>query len=446
MHNLYKVLPPKLELYIKNLMESEVNSYLIKGAFWVISSTIISKALVVFASLITARILGQTVYGEFAIIRSTINMFTAFTGLGIALTATKYISEFRLQDREKVARIIALSNFIVIVSGLFILTLFIFFAPIISQRIIHASRLVNEIRLGSFILFFTALNTLQIGILSGFQGFKIIARNNLLAGFLGFFIQITFCYFWRLNGSIIGLGSSFLILSLFNFLSIRKIEYNYRISVFSVSIFKELPILWRFSLPTFLTGIVVETTIWIGNTILVDQPNGFNEMAIFDISNQWRIVIVFIPSILAQLTLPLLSANVGDKNQYSSIFFKNLKINTGISLFVGVCFSLFSPLILRLYGDSYAGSQLVLIILVISTILTSINSLVWQITVSNGDMWLNLSINILWGIILIISSYLFSKFSALNSLNMAYSYLIAYLAQSGLLFIYFKYYQNLIKF
>lgn len=446
MHNLYKVLPPKLELYIRNLMESDVNSYLIKGAFWVISSTIISKALVVFASLFTARILGQTVYGEFAIIRSTINMFTAFTGLGIALTATKYISEFRLKDEEKVSRIIALSNFIVIVSGFFILVLFVFFAPSISQKIIHAPRLVNEIRLGSFILFFTALNTLQIGILSGFQSFKAIAKNNLLAGVLGFLMQIIFCYIWKLNGSIVGLGSSLLILSLFNFLSIKKIQSDNILPFFSFSIFKELPILWRFSLPTFLTGIVVETTIWIGNTILVSQPNGFNEIAIFDVSNQWRIVIVFIPSILAQLTLPLLSANIGNKNQYSSIFFKNLKINTAISLFVGICFSLFSPLILRLYGDSYVGSQLVLIILIISTILTSINSLVWQITVSNGDMWLNLVINIFWGITLIISSYLFSKLLVLNSLNMALSYLIAYSVQSCLLFMYFKYYQKLIKF
>ncbi|WP_394993447.1 oligosaccharide flippase family protein [Emticicia sp.] len=446
MQTLYNILPHKFEIYLKKLMSSEINSYLIKGAFWVISSTIISKLLVILASLVNSRLLGQTIYGEFAIIRSTINMFTAYTGLGIALTSTKYISEYRKKNKEKTARIIALSNVIVFFSGLFFVCVIIVFAPIICQKMLKAPSLIEEIRLGSFIMFFTGLNALQLGILSGFQCFKIIAKNSLWAGFFAFFAQIYGCYFWGLDGSIVGLGTGFLILWLFNFFSIRKITRNqYYISFFSKSIFKELPILWQFSMPTFLTAIVVESTIWAGNAILVSQPNGFNEMAIFDISNQWRIAIVFIPSILSQLTLPLLSSNVDDEKTYSSIFFKNLKINTIISITIGIVFAAFSPLILKLYGESYVSTKFVLILLVVSTVLTSINSLIWQITVSNGDMWLNFIINVFWGSVLIVSAYLFSKYLVLNALNMAFSYLIAYCVQTGLLFIYFKYYQKLIK-
>jgi O-antigen/teichoic acid export membrane protein len=69
------------------------------------------------ASIIAARVLGRTVFGEFGMIQSTLNMFMTFANLGVGLTATKYVAEFRKTDPQRAGRIIAMSTAMAAVLG-----------------------------------------------------------------------------------------------------------------------------------------------------------------------------------------------------------------------------------------------------------------------------------------------------------------------------------------
>ena len=51
--------------------------------------------------------------------------------------------------------------------------------------------------------------------------------------------------------------------------------------------FKEIKILWDFSFPAFLAGLMdFAPVVWYANYVLVNQPSGYLQMANFDIASQ----------------------------------------------------------------------------------------------------------------------------------------------------------------
>ena len=61
-------------------------------------------------NLILANLLGRTAFGEYAIIYASVLTVVAISTLGIGSSATKYVAEFRLVDKERTARILGLCS------------------------------------------------------------------------------------------------------------------------------------------------------------------------------------------------------------------------------------------------------------------------------------------------------------------------------------------------
>ena len=87
------------------------------AAFWSIAGAVVSRGCVLLASIACARLLGKTGFGELGMIQSTVGVFGIFAGLGLGLTATKFVSEFRDSDPERVGQILGLSSVTAAVSG-----------------------------------------------------------------------------------------------------------------------------------------------------------------------------------------------------------------------------------------------------------------------------------------------------------------------------------------
>ena len=96
----YTCCPPAFRALWHRIEASDIGYRLARGGFWLLCGTVVSKALWLLASILVARMLGKETFGEFGIIRSTVEMFGVFAGFGLGLTATKYIAEFRRTDPE----------------------------------------------------------------------------------------------------------------------------------------------------------------------------------------------------------------------------------------------------------------------------------------------------------------------------------------------------------
>jgi O-antigen/teichoic acid export membrane protein len=411
--------------FLNKLLHSEINRKIATGAFWSLSGTIISKGLLLLSSIIVARILGAEVYGQAGIIRSTVNMFTAFAGMGIGITATKYIAELKGSNTTKVLKIVRLSNRITILTGLILAIFIILFAQQIGYQI-NAPHLKQDIQLGALILFFNTLNGVQLGILAGFEDFKSIAKNNLWSGAISFFAQIIFAYIWGLTGTIIGIGTNFFALWILNKYSVDKHIKPFGYLPKGETILSEISILWKFSLPAVLSGIMVGPVIWVCNVFLVNQPNGYAQMALFDAANQWRITILFIPGALSQIILPMLSSSAKNMTQHKIIFLKNIKLNTLISVLFFILIVLIYPIITKMYGAGFEKLYLPLITLAFSTVFISINNVIGQYFASKEKLWTGFLFNIIWGTILILISFLTIHIYNLGALGLAISFCLAY--------------------
>ena len=123
-------------------------------------------------------------------------------GLGLGVTATKYVAELRTRDPARAGRIIALGCAVAIAAGGLLALGLVAYAPLLAAKTLNAPALAGELRIASVVLFFNAINGAQTGALSGFEAFRSIARINLARGLVTFPITVGFVLLWRLPGAV----------------------------------------------------------------------------------------------------------------------------------------------------------------------------------------------------------------------------------------------------
>jgi len=190
---------------------------------------------------------------------------------------------------------------------------------------------------------------------------------------------------------------------------------------------RELPVLWKFSLPALLSGALVAPVYWICSAILVNRPNGYAEMGVFNAANQWYGALLFLPVTLGTSLLPLLSDRFGDGDKKGSagVLGFMLRLNAIIVLPVVLGMSLFSPYIMRMYGPAYGHAWPMLIVVMVTAGLFAILMPVGDVIAASGKMWLGCIMNAGWAVVFISSTYLFVG-RGLGSLGLASARLIAY--------------------
>lgn len=423
--NLDSILPRGAANMIARIRKTEIGNRMMSGAFWALSGTAVSQGLMLITSIVVARLIGKADYGALGMIRSTVGMFTVFAGFGLGLTSTKFVAELRKTDPDRTGRIIGLTTLFAVGSGLLITALVLIFGGTIAEKTINAPHLATEIRLSTMIMFFGAVNGSQAGILAGFEAFKAIAKNNFIAGICCFPVQIGLTMFMGLDGAVIGLGINLLFLWVLHGFTVRKEARKNGIQISYSGSLIEWPILYKFSLPSVLSGLLVSPVLWTCNAMLVNQPHGFEEMAVFDAANQWRSAILFIPANLSQIALPLLAGSAENKKVFTKILKYNILIVFVISSIVALAVGLFSPVIMSLYGKGFSGHHLVLVILSISTVLFAVGDIFGKAIAGKGKMWLGFGLNIFWAFVIISATYLLVR-RGYGATGLALANIIAY--------------------
>ena len=151
---------------------------------------------------------------------------------------------------------------------------------------------------------------------------------------------------------------------------------------------------------------------------------------------------MFIPAALAQVALPLLASNIHNQSEYKKIFNKNLKINIYLGLFLVMVFVIISPVIVNFYGERYHDALWPIIIMFITTGLISINNVIGQAIASQGKMWLGFYANLMWAIILTVSTHFLVEKEALGAIGLSLAHLISYFCHAIIQFLYIRRYLN----
>jgi O-antigen/teichoic acid export membrane protein len=365
-------------------------------------------------------------------------MLGIFAGLGLGLTATKYVAEFRTRDPERAGRIIALGCAVAIVSGGLVTLGLLAYGPLLAAKTLNAPELTDELRIGSVLLFLNALNGAQTGALAGFEAFRVIARINIVRGLIAFPVTVVAVLLWHLPGAVWALVVIAAVACFLSQVSLRRQCTAYGIQTRLRSGWAERRVLWTFSAPALLSGALVGPAIWAANTMLVNQPGGYAEMGVFSAATQWRSAIGFIPGVLAQFALPLLSNLNGerDASRYGKALRLNLILTAAAAIVIALPVALGAPQIMRLYGHGFQQGWLVLVLSSATAVLICINNVVGMAILSAGSVWVGFSFNLMWAAVLLAGCYRFIPTN--HAVGLAGSMLGAYLAHTAWQAIYMR--------
>ena len=169
---------------------------------------------------------------------------------------------------------------------------------------------------------------------------------------------------------------------------------------------------------------MVAPVFWLARTMLVNSSS-FEELAVYEAADQWKIIILFIPGALSQVVLPVLSSLLGESvNRYKRVLLYNVAINALVATILALGVSLFSKQIMSFYGKDYQDVW-PLILLAISTIPTAISAVVGLSISSRAKMWVGFLFNLIWGLCVILFNYIFLN-NGMGAAGLSLAILCAY--------------------
>lgn len=409
---------------------SDLAFRLARGAFWSLAGSVLSRALTLAASVVTARVLGRQGFGELGVLNSTLLTFQAFAGLGLGLTATKYVAELRTTDPARAGRILALSTVLSAATGLAATALLWGFAPWLARHTIHAPELEWPLRIAACGLVFATLGGAQSGALAGFEAFRTATWLNVATGLIGVPVAVAGVWFWGLEGAV---WSTVVVAGLqwaLTHVAVRREARRHGIRLGLRGWWGEQRILWTFSLPALAQGVMVTPVSWAAAAILVNQPGGYDEMGAFNAANQWYGLVLFLPTALGGPLLPVLAERVGHGDAVGArkVLLAAIGLNAAVVTPIIVVGGLASPWIMGWYGPGFATAWPVMVAVLVTAGVVAATNPVGSVLAASSRLWLGFLMNAGWALVFLLATVLLVRWGALG---VATARLVGYLVHAA---------------
>ncbi len=400
---------------IKSLFHGDsIQAKISKGIAWTFFGTMISKVFLLIVFIIIARIITVEEYGQVGILRNAILTFSMLSVASFGITVTRYMAIYKDRDLKKTNRILTLTRSLVTIISFFIAMGIYVFSEEISIYLLNNIELNEQVKVLSIAVFFTSLNGYQNGALAGLEKFKEISFINVINGLLSFPILLAGAYYWQVAGIVVALALiSFLLWSLsFYYLHFSMKEANLHLDFSELK--KELKLLYEFSLPAFLSGIMLTPAYFIMNSMLAHQPNGYIELGIFNAAFFFTMISKTFIQIIGQVLYPYAMKEFGKENRGFE-YFNNITPWI-IGIVVNLPLILFPKAISMLYGNKYANEEfyISLIFIAFSNIVVAHRQGIGRNFAAANLMWWSVLSNSFWATISIVFAYVLIEYGSVG--------------------------------
>ncbi|KAA2239195.1 oligosaccharide flippase family protein [Chitinophaga agrisoli] len=400
------LMPKRLRAVVKDNLKSNLAKKISQGVFWTFFSTVVFRGIVFLTSICVARILNRGGFGEFGMVRSTVDMFVAFAGFGLGLTTTRFVAQYKATDKIKTGRIIRLSSYVSWTVGSIVGLALMGSAQLLADKSLHAPDLANDLRFGAVAILFYSINGAQNGTLAGFEAFKSVARMNMIAGVVNFPISLVLAWKLGVQGAVIGLATNAVMIAIVGFFEVRKVAARFDINVNEPGALKESKILTSFSLPAVISNMLVVPVTWCCNAMLVKQPDGFKELGVYNAGLNMMIMVNVVNNMLGQVLLPYAVQNFQTRNRKFEML--NNMMPWAIGIMMAMPFMFIPEIGDLLFGKSFSGSELhaTIMIIMISTIILAHRQGITRNFAAGSYMWWSMLSNATWGLAALIVMFL----------------------------------------
>ena len=362
------------------------------GISWNVIGAILNNGANFLTNIAIANLLGREIFGAYGMIQSTLTTFVGIAQAAGGITATKYVAEFRSSDKEKTGRVLGLCTATTATTGAVATLLVLLCAPWLASTTLKASFLAKPMQIASAVVFFTVMNAYQMGALAGLESYREWAIVNGLQGP----IQLGVCSFsawrWGLQGAVVGLlATSAIRWSILHVALVREANRQGIVLRYS-GIWQERSILIKFALPAAISGLSAAPAMWLANTFLVRQANGYSQMALFSAALNLKNVVMFLPLLLNNVGFSLLNNHRGKESElrYRKVFWTTVCSVAGAALAGAAFFGVFGRHVLRLYGKNFPEAYPALLVLLTCAVVESVAMAVYLIIGAEEKMWFSL--------------------------------------------------------
>jgi len=410
---------------IENVLSNNTLKFrLATGTIWNFIATIFNQGSIFASNLIIARIIGKHDYGEYSIVISTITMFTVLLQLSMGYTATKFIAEFRSVNKPKTERILGLCFVVTLFAAVTGTIIMILCSNLLATHALKAPHLTGVLMVGAGHLFFSTINGFQVGVFSGLEGYKRLAQAAVFSGIITV-IGIALAAWWlQLYGALIGLSTTALLRCWFHNIWLRKELHENQLTISYKNYRQEINIISKFAIPAAISGYVTIPSMWLGNTFLIRQIDGFEQMALYNAALSIRLCVMFIPMVANNVCMSILNNHRGrrDSSMYWKTFRVNLVINIFAIIFIGSILLYIGPELFKIFGNDFKDAFPVLKLLLVAALLEGTAMTVYQIVQSQGIIWQSLFlIAIPYCLFFVITAYYFTGSHGSIGLALAYA-------------------------
>lgn len=386
-----------------------VRRRLIKGAALNFIAVAFNQGSTLITNIFVARTIMQQGFGEYSIVTSTLLTMAALSQLATGYTASKYIAEFRTSDPGRAGRIMgACAQVSVAMAGLGAILLVVM-APWLAGPMLHAPHLAPALVIGAGFLFFSCVNGYQTGALVGLEAYVSLVKAGVASGLVATAVTSLGAWWGGLNGAIVGLSVSAIIRCGIHYIFVRVETSRHGVEPrYAGSLKQERAAILQFALPAAIAGYYTQPMIWLANTFLVRESNGFEQMALYAAANNLRILVLFLPNVINTVGQSILNneKSKGDSNNYKRMFQSNALEIFVITVGGAIVMAVAGRPVLGLFGRSFRDGYVLLWFLLASSVCEGTTIGLYQYIQSRAKVWWSLFyITVPTEIVLVASAY-----------------------------------------
>ncbi len=395
---------------------TSVTSRFRRAAAWSLLGALVSRGALLVGTLACARMLGPAGLGEFGTVQSTAALLGVLAGLGLATTAARFVSQLRITNPARCVASVRIALYMSLALGTVVAGAIFPFSRTIAGGLLASPGLGLAFSWSLPLIPAGAALGVLTGALLGYEEFRLLTMLTGWRGVLGGVGSIVGAHLAGVEGMTAGFAlAEILSAAFFGFLLRRKRLGLQRVDMRAA--LAELRPVLQFGIPAMLSGLAVMPALWVARLLLIHRPEGFAEAGIYDAANRWGTLVLFVPSSIAPVQLPLLSNlhATDDVVGYRRLIRETLVIS-GIScvlpgLVIGAC----SPWFMALYGSAFRSGWPVLLIVLLGTFPNTVNTVLGQALISVGAVWRRFAWDCLLAALIAASAYwLIGPFGALG--------------------------------
>lgn len=366
-------------------MSRKSKNSILKGSFWVVLASMISRLAGLISLPFLARVLGPADLGLYNLVFNTVQVGENLSRIGVDSALHRNGAQYETIGLQAVGRMFGVGTLLVLGMSCIISSSLWVFRDVVSIYLLGEARIEPWIGIISLIIILTSISNPTWWFLVALHDFRNFSIRNSTISVINALLTIFSAWMFGIIGAILTLGIVALIQVIWGwFISmpeLRKRGIKLRFDSFYQVSQDILTFGFPFYLSNFLSGFVALPLLGY-----VSRSSGIEQIGYLRVAQSLSQLVSFLPNAVAPVLLSILSAShSSDITEYRSLKSLHLRSLWSITLIISLAISFsLDFLVPALFGLSYTQAILFSRLTIWNVSLQSLSGIFTQHLVSSG--------------------------------------------------------------